>query len=185
MPKIQNEEFYGSAQRKIERLNLGSLLDEVRTILTGFSLRVLEEPNQNGAGIIRKMIDSRFADANGWTMKKTGGIDWKKCLTENGTSVCVGVEIQLSGRSELIYRDLAHFRSSLIEKGEIDLGIEVVPSDLLATFLTERVSWYSYANKLIRETRSDDLPLVLIGLEHDGPSLIALAKERTNLGRST
>ena len=44
----------------------------------------------------------------------------------------------------------------------------VVPTDLLARYLTDRVEGMSQVKKYLRQMRADDLPLLLLGIEHDG-----------------
>jgi hypothetical protein len=96
LPHIHEEQPYNGALERINRLGLTPLLDELRHILTGFTLRVYEEKDANGGAAVRRMIDARFREAEGWRGKTSGGIDWRKCLVLNGASVCVGVEIQFS-----------------------------------------------------------------------------------------
>jgi hypothetical protein len=110
--------------------------------------------------------------------KKSGDVDWSKCKVVNGTRVCGGVEIQVSARSELLYKDILHVKNR-ITGGDIDLGIIVVPSDRLHSFLLDRTP--SYAEKVIREQDVDRLPIVLIEVEHDGPGEV-LPKRITNRG---
>lgn len=179
MAKITQKLFMDGAEAKISRLGLGSLVDEVCQLIQSVDLRVLEVAQKNGAATIRNMIDERFREHN-WTQARSGSLDWKKCKVINGTKVCIGVEVQVSGRSELIYRDIAHFRNALLE--EIDLGIEIMPDDVLGPYLTDRVLSFSYAKQIVEETRSTDIPLVLLAFQHDGPSTVALPKKTTNLG---
>lgn len=166
MPRIVEEEHYDGARERIARLGLGPLLEELRTILTSFTLLVREERDANGGAAVRKLIDARFP--NSWANVQTGDIDWTKCHTINGTRVCVGVEIQMSARSDLLVMDVIHLRRAL-EGGQIDVGVLVVPSDRLGVFLTDRAPRMSDAKHHVREARAEDLPLVLIALEHDGP----------------
>ena len=182
MPKIVAKELFDGASSKIDRLGLGPMIDEIEQIVSGFPLHVLDKPLSNSGAVLREMIDARFKERN-WAQNKIGGIDWLKCKQINGTSVCVGCEIQVSGRSELIYRDLSHFRLSIITDGRIDLAVEVTASDALAKLLTDRVLSHSYALQIIKETRSEDLPIVLIAIEHDGFSETALPKKKTNRGK--
>lgn len=106
-----------------------------------------------------------------------GDIDWTRCHTINGTKVCVGVEIQMSARSDLLVVDVMHLRGAL-ERGEIDVGVLVVPSDRLGVFLTDRGPRMADAKKHVRAARADDLPILLIAIEHDGagPALAKQAK---------
>ena len=157
-------------------MGLAPLVDEVRGILTGFDLRVLEEKDKNGGAALREILDARFVAASGWRKAQTGAVDWIKCRVINGSELCVGVEIQVSARSDLLIMDVVHLRKRITE-GKIDLGILVVPSDRLAVFLTDRVPSMADAVRHIDQMRADDLPLLLIALEHDGPGK-ALPKRR-------
>lgn len=168
MPHITEEQPYDGVQERIVRLGLGSLLNEVRTLLTSFDLRVKEEKDANGGAAVRRMIDARFAQYQGWKIKKAGDVDWIKCHSIDGAQVCLGVEVQFSARSDLLVMDIIHLRKALIA-GKIDAGILVVPSDRLSVFLTDRGPSISDAKRHVREARAEDLPLLLIALEHDGP----------------
>lgn len=176
MPRIVNRESYGGAEVKIQRLGASPLWDELERILTGFRLLVCEKKDSNSGKEVRKLIDAEFAKTAGWTKKQTGGIDWTKCLTINGTRVCFGVEIQMSLRSDMLIIDVDHLRLGIIA-GEIDVGILVTNSDRLAVFMTDRAAHFSAATRTVERARATDLPLLLIGLEHDGAGG-ALAKQR-------
>ncbi len=173
MPKIVEELHYDGARERIERLGLDPLYQELRGILTGFILHVEERRDANGGAAVRRLIDARFPSS--WENVQTGDIDWTKCHIVNGTRVCLGVEIQMSARSDLVVIDVIHLRRAL-ETGQIDVGLLVVPSDRLGVFLTDRGPRMSDAKRHVREARAEDLPLVLIALEHDG-SGPALAKQ--------
>jgi hypothetical protein len=175
VPRITEEKAYDGALERIKRLGLTPLVDEVRGILEGFTLLVKEEKDANGGAVVRKQVDARFQRADGWKKKQTGAVDWTKCKVINGTRVCVGVEIQFSARSDLIVVDLIHLRKALVD-GDIDLAILVVPADRLGRFLTDRGPRMSDAKRHVREARVEDLPLMLIAVEHDGPGP-ALAKQ--------
>ena len=181
MPKIAAEKWFNGAEERRARLGLGPLFDELIQILTGFELLVEERRDANGAAEIRSIFDSRFLLAEGWTKKQTGGVDWTKCRAINSTSVCLGVEVQFSGRSDLVIVDVVHLREELIS-GRIDVGIVVVPSNHLAPFLTDRVARYDDAVRAVERARAADLPLGVIALEHNGPGP-AIAKRRTRQGR--
>src|SRR5207302_99492 len=125
---------------------------------------------------------ARFVNASGWTKHQTGDVDWAKCLTINGVRVCVGVEVQMYGRSDLLIVDVVHLRDQ-INGGQIDVGVLVTPSDGLSVFLTDRVASFSAALVAVERARArDDLPLIILGLSHDGPGA-PLAKRRTRQGR--
>jgi hypothetical protein len=180
MPKL--EEFpYDGFSEKIARLGLTSLLNELRHILGEFDLRVREEKNANGGARVRELIDERFSAAESWTKIQSGGIDWTKCHTAAGTSVCVGVEVQMSARSDMLVMDVQHLRVAMIE-GRIDVGVLAVPSDILGRFLTDRGPTFSDAKRHVELARATDLPLLIVGLTHDGPG-DPLPKKRTRSGR--
>jgi hypothetical protein len=176
MPRIVEERFYGGVGQKIARLGLMPLIDEVRSLLTGFTLLVEEKKDANGAAGIRKRIDRRFEQQGGWTKAASGSADWTKSKIVNGTTLCLEVEIQVSARSDLLIRDVIHLRDSL-EAGRIDVGIIVVPSDTLGPFLTDRTPRLRDATRTIKEARAENLPILLIAVEHDGPGP-ALPKQR-------
>jgi len=64
-----------------------------------------------------------------------------------------------------------------INKGLIDVGVLVVPSDRLGGFLTDRAPKMADAKRHVEAARVEDLPLILIALEHDGPGP-PLAKQK-------
>lgn len=167
MPKIE-EVAYGGFYERTKRLGLGGLVSEVRTLLSDFVLTVLERTNSNGGAAVRELIDKRFREASGWTKVQSGDIDWTKCHTANGIRVCVGVEIQVSARSDMLVVDIIHLRKAFIE-GKIDAGVLVVPSDNLGKFLTDRGPRLSDAKRHVDFAKADDLPLLLVALTHDGP----------------
>ena len=85
----------------------------------------------------------------------------------NGTSVCVGVEVQVSGRSDLVAVDLLHLKKNLVE-GTIDLGVLIVPDDSLSHHLTDRTPNYTEALRHLHMADADRIPLILIAFEQDG-----------------
>ncbi|MFP5204214.1 MAG: hypothetical protein ACLGSH_02525 [Acidobacteriota bacterium] len=128
-----------------------------------------EKRDGNSAGAIRAMIDDRFAAAGGWVQRKSGGVDWIKKQAINGRPryISVGVEVQVSGRSDLIAVDLLHLRSQLLQ-GEIDLAVLIVPSDRLGGFITDRVATISQARRHIAAGHYEEMPFVMMSIEHDG-----------------
>lgn len=168
MPKIVEEAPYSGATERAKRLGLGGLLAEARAILTDFELRVKEQKDANGGAAVRRLMDERFQAAAGWAKKQTGDVDWTKCRAVKGVRVCLGIEVQFSARSDLVVMDLIHLRRAIV-RGQIDLGLLVVPSDKLGRFLTDRGPRMADAKRHAREARVEDLPLLIWALEHDGP----------------
>jgi hypothetical protein len=167
MPTLE-EIPYDGFYEKTKRLGLEEVLEEVRRILSGFSLTVSEQKDSNGGAALREIIDRRFVAAAGWRKKQTGDVDWTKCHKVNGTEVCLGVEIQVSARSDLLVMDVHHLRTGMAA-GRIDVGVLAVPSDALGAFLTDRAPCLSDAKRHVDGARATDLPLLLIGITHDGP----------------
>ena len=170
MPKIVSETSFDGAEALIRRLGLDELLAETRSLITSFEFLVEERKDANSAKSLRVLIDSQFKAAGGWTQRKTGGVDWIKQQAINGRPrhICIGVEIQVSGRSDMLSVDLIHLRKELLQ-GMMDLAVLVVPSDRLGYFLTDRVARLSEAKRHIEMARAEDMPFVLIAIEHDGP----------------
>lgn len=169
--------MYGGVQARIDRLGLAPLVAEIEEIITAFELRVKEAVDANGAAAVRKLIDQRFHDAGGWKKTQTGGVDWIKCKVVNGTQVCVGVEVQLSARSDLLVMDICHLRDAISVDAKIDIGVIVVADDTLADFLTDRIPRFTDAIRHVRAARAEDFPLLILGIRHDGPGE-PLAKQK-------
>jgi hypothetical protein len=181
MAKVNSVIAFDGAEKKIQRLGLQPLVDEVTSLVKSTRILISERPRDNGAAAVRKLLDLSFEATGTWDPKKSGDVDWSKCKVVNGTRVCVGVEIQVSARSELLYKDILHLKTR-IASGDIDLGIIIVPSDQLQAFLPDRTPSISYAKKVIAEQDADRLPIIVMELEHDGPGP-ALTKSITNLSR--
>lgn len=174
MPIITTRKGFNGFETKVRRLALENLQAEVELALTSFELRVAEERYANGTRGIRQRIDEQFETVGGWTKTTVGGIDWKK--TNEGNS-SLGVEVQVSGRSDLLAVDVLHLQKELRD-GSLDAGIIVVPNDILSKYLTDRTPNLRTALRHIDDT----MPVQVIAFQHDGPGP-ALPKMRTNLGR--
>ena len=180
MPKIVNEKPYDGFERKVARLGLSGLVDEIKALISQFGLLLLEERERNSSAVVRRMLDDKFAATPGWKKIQSGGIDWTKCIFHNGAEVCVGVELQVSSRSDLLTNDLTHLTRA-IERGDIDAGIIVVPSDATAYFLTDRVPRFRDALEHVDRAKAQFSPLLILSIGHDGPGP-ALPKMVTNRG---
>ncbi len=146
---------------------------------------VLREKNANGAADIRERIDSSFDRAGGWTKTRVGGVNWVKEITlRAGNQVAIaalGVEVQVSGRSTMLYRDVSHLRESLRD-AKIDPGVIVVPDDELAHYLTDRTPTLREAIETITDVDATDVPIRLLPIGTDGFGDRALPKKTTNRG---
>ena len=134
MPRITDRISFNGFDQQVERLNLGVLLAEIGMALTAFTLLVKEDRHANGTQGLRKKIDAQFSALAGWEKISSGGIDWSK-TDVNGRRL--GVEVQVSGRSDMVAVDLLHLQVAL-KGGELDAGVIVVPDDTLSPFLTDR-----------------------------------------------
>ena len=117
---------------------------------------------------------------------QVGGVDWVKEVTlgsgmETATSA-LGVEVQVSGRSTMLYRDVSHLRESL-SGAKIDVGVIVVPDDELTSYLTDRTPSLREAVETIKDVRADQVPTRLLPIGLDGFGTVALPKKQTNLGQ--
>ena len=169
--KITNILYYGGARERITRLGLSILFLEVQDLLLGLEVKVLEEKDANGAATLRKMIDAKFSEGEDWEKITSGGVDWKKQYRVNRTLIArIGVEVQVSARSDLLIRDIVHLRNS-IQEGEIEAGVIVVPDDRLQYFLPDRTPCLTDAVKYIETEfkEATTIPIVVISIEHDGP----------------
>ena len=176
MPKITTRRDYNGFSLITERHELDGLVEEALGALQ-FRLLVKEEKHANGTRGLRKRIDSMFDQAGGWTKVASGGIDWTK---SNASGAKVGVEVQVSARSDLLAVDVMHLQDSLA-KGVIDVGIIIVPDDVLSPFLTDRTPNLRTAIKHVEQWASDR-PVLIVAFRHDGEG-DALPKMRTNLGK--
>lgn len=179
MPRITDRVSFNGFDQQVERLGLGKLLAQVETVLTGFTLLVAEERHANGTRGLRKEIDERFNAIAGWEKISSGGIDWSKT---DPLGRRLGVEVQVSGRSDMVAVDVLHLQSAL-KGGKLDAGVIVVPDDTLSPYLTDRTPNLSTAIKHIRSS-APEATIQVIAFRHDdvGP---ALPKMRTNLGKQT
>lgn len=167
------------------RLGLSHLFLELLEILISTDIHILEKKQSNGAGRVRELIDQQFSLYDDWIQSKSGGIDWVKRLRYNQTIVSrIGVEIQVSGRSDLLARDIVHIRNNL-QDSHIDIGVIVVPADKFEFFLTDRIANFSYAVRYVEEElrEAQSYPIILLAVEHDGFSDKPLPKKKTNRGK--
>lgn len=107
-----------------------------------------------------------------------GGIDWSKS-TDAGAKI--GVEVQVSGRSDLLAVDVLHLGNS-IREGKTDVGVIIVPDDELSPYLTDRTPNLRTAKRHVTGM-AENLPIRIVAFRHDGVGE-ALDKMRTNLGRA-
>ena len=114
-------------------------------------------------------IDKAFQEAGGWKQVQSGGVDWRKSRRVNGIEVAIGVEVQVSARSDLIVVDIIHIRKA-IEDGSIDVGVIIVPCDKMARFLTDRCPTLRETTNAIQNFEEPCIPPGLSWpLSTDGP----------------
>lgn len=182
--KITDVHYYDGARERVCRLGLADLYLQLQEIILSTRINLTEQRQANGAAVIREAIDAGFVAAGQWTKTASGGIDWVKRFRYNETLMArLGVEIQVSARSDMVIRDIVHIRKSL-QDGVIDVGVMVLPNPRLSAFLTDRTPCISDAVQYIEQEFKEAMssPIVLIGIEHDGPGP-ALPKRKTNVGR--
>jgi hypothetical protein len=177
VPKVTEEKSYGAAREKIVRLHLTPLYEELVGIIESFQLLVAEKKDGNSAAEVRVKFDAAFNSRGDWKGIKSGGIDWSKCLKINGASVCLGVEVQLSNRSDSgIIMDLIHLRNA-ITRGLIDVGVLIVANNTLGHYLTDRTPRLRDAERHIAEGYQL-FPLLVMAVGHDGAGPALPKRER-------
>jgi hypothetical protein len=177
--KITAIKYYDGSQDKVSRLGLSGLFLELQQALLDTEIYLLEERDANGAAEVRKALDQSITSKGDWVKTSTGGVDWVKRIRYNDSIVArLGVEIQVSARSDLIVRDIIHIRNSL-QEGNIDVAVIVVPSDRLESFLPDRSPAFRDAVRYIEQEFPEamNFPIIVIAIEHDGPGT-ALGKQK-------
>ena len=135
---------------------------------------------------MREVLDAQFAHRTEWVKTQTGGIDWVKRIRYNSTFIArLGVEIQVSSRSDLLIRDIVHLRNKL-QEGYIDVGVIVVPSDHFQFYLVDRTPSLKDARRYIEEEFKEAMtfPIIVVAVEYDGIGDTPLPKKKTNRSNS-
>ena len=178
MPQVSDRRDYNGFAAKVSRLALAPLVAEVEAVVSGFHLVVEEARHANGTKVIREKFDEGFERCGGWTKLTSGGIDWSKSDTQGRR---VGVEVQVSGRSDMLAVDVLHLQAEL-EAGELDIGIIIVPDDTLSRFLTDRTPNLRTAIRHV-EPKASTMAVQVMAFRHDGVGP-AIPKAITNRGKS-
>lgn len=168
--KITEIKYYSGSLERITKLGLSALFLEAQAIFLDTKVYLLESKDANGAAEIRKMVDASFTSSGGWEKAQTGDVDWIKKFRYNRTLIAsIGVEVQLSARSDLLIRDLVHLRNA-IQNGIIEVGLIVVPSDKMQNYLPDRTPSFRDAKRIfeVEFPEAQNIPLVLMAVEHDG-----------------
>ena len=177
--KITKIKFYDGARDKVCRLGIADLFLELQQVILDTPITLLEEKDANGAAAVRVAIDCSFERMGGWEKKGSGGVDWIKKIRYNQSILSrLGVEVQVSARSDLLIRDIVHLRNSL-QGSEIDIGVIVVPDNRMQHFLPDRTPCFKDAIRYVEEEFKEAMtfPIIIIAIEHDGPGA-PLAKKR-------
>jgi len=114
---------------------------------------------------------------------KAGGVDRIKRYRYNRTIIArIGIEIQVSARSDLLIRDIVHIRNK-IQNGEIEVGIVIVPNENMQKFLPDQTPSIKDAIRYAEEEFKEavQFPIVLLAIEHDGSATKALPKQKKKL----
>lgn len=149
VPIISETRDSNGFAEKIRKLGLSDLVAEATAALTGFALLIEGRKQANGTQGLRKTIDAAFGAVGGWTKKPVGGVDWSK---SNARGASVGVEVQVSGRSDMLAVDVLHLSAELLA-GRIDAAVIIVPDDRLSRFLTDRTPKSSDGDQTHRRPR--------------------------------
>ncbi len=178
--------FYDGARERICRLGLADVFLEVQQIIIETEVRLLESEMANSSAVVREKIDASFTASGGWKLSKSGDVDWVKRVRYNETILArLGVEVQVSARSDQLVRDLVHLRNRL-QEAQIDAGVVIVPNDRMSTFLPDRTPALRDAIRIFEDEfkEAKEYPIIIMAVEHDGPGAI-LPKRITNLGKKS
>jgi|SRR5437588_8009492 len=179
--KISQTKSYSGASDKLCRLGLAETFVHLQEAI--FDTKVyLSSKRKPSKGVL---VSRQFAKA------LIGGPSWRRDASgkwigqfryEDQFLSRLGLEIQISSRSDLLIRDIVHLRNSL-QEGVIDIGVIVVPDDEMQVFLTDRTPSYRDAVRYIEKEfkEATTFPIIIIAIEHDGISDTALPKKKTNL----
>lgn len=170
--KITTIRYYDGAKDKVCRLGLSHLFLELQDAIFDTHIALLEEKQANGAAYIREALDKSLGKKEGWEDTSSGGgIDWFKKFKFNQSIISkIGVEVQVSARSDMIIRDMVHIRNNL-QAGNIDVGVVIVPSEKMQYYLPGRTPSFRDAVRYIEEDFKEarDFPIIVIAIEHDEP----------------
>jgi hypothetical protein len=72
MPRIVDIQAYDGFDRKVKRLGLTGVLDEVCERISAFEFLLAETRRGNSAAALRELLDARFMAIAGWTIVKSG-----------------------------------------------------------------------------------------------------------------
>jgi hypothetical protein len=179
---ISDIKYYDGARDKICRLGLTESFLEIEEALLETNISLEETRKANDSGVVRGALDAALGKNEGWTQIKAGGIDWCKHRRYNVNFISkVGVEIQVSARSDLLIRDVVHLRNSL-QNAEIDVGVIVVPSNRMQKFLPDRTPSFRDAVRYIEQEfkEATTFPIVVIAVEHDAAGVALVKRKRKN-----
>ncbi len=158
---------FDGADALIDRLGLDELLAEVRNILTGFELLVEAEKATERSGDLRRTMDSALPVAGGWVRTTRSFVLFQAACNERPAASHLHRRRLRSQAERISFVDLIH--CEIASQGAIDLSVLIVPSDKVGLYLTDRVARVSEAMRHIKMGRFEDMPFVLIAMEHDGP----------------
>jgi hypothetical protein len=165
--RITQQLAYDGLERRIQRLHLVPVVEEVRQLLKNLRVVLDEWPNSNSDGMLRELITSEFRKGVGWFKQAGRRADWWKSVKIGDARACIGATIRVSGRSDLIVADL-HRLCCVIRAGRVDAGVVIVPSDRLASFLRGGRPKLSETLTAIEYSDSHGIPLLVVAVEHDG-----------------
>ena len=156
------EEVYGGAGMRLARLNLGPFAQEVRSAASRLAM-VRDGAGKWKTAGARNAIRTELI-ACGWTSTNRYEELLLKHLDLSSARPCVAV-----GFATPTADDVKLIRIAVVE-GAIDVGILVsLPYEMpLESPITDRAPCMSDAKRHVGHAKAEDLPLILIAIEHDG-----------------
>jgi hypothetical protein len=159
MAGIGEVTFLGGASRKLRRLQLEEVWDDLKAILS----RLERSDGRMTAAQMRRALNLRFTESKGW-VKSRGRLDWLWCAEAGESGPALGVESRFSGPPDLLLINIARLRDQVVQGG-IDIGVLVVASDSSATTLESGWLSHSHALRAAQRIRADYSPIVVLGLD--------------------
>ena len=191
---VHKPELWGEVQAAIKNVDAALAFDKVsrerammgRTLFSPARLNRLFKAEFCGKGwnetrtsyfvnedlqTTRETVDIRDKDSQRQAIIERGFTAYGTYNQVDFVKERVAVEVQF-GKYFSVQYDLHVKHTFFYERGDIDVGIEIIPMHSLMSRMSTGVAWYeNELTKIVREGRSNpSVPVVLIGIEPDQSS---------------
>lgn len=184
--KISHTTFYAGARDKLCRLGLAKPFVDLQELILDTKIQLPLKRKATNNNFVNRRLNRRLVASGDWRRNASPGVRRVRHIRYKDIFLArLGVEVQVSARSDLLIRDIVHLRNSL-QEGVIDIGVIVVPDDEMQVFLTDRTPSYRDAVRYIEKEfkEATTFPIIIMAIGHDGISDKPLPKKKTNLGEA-